>query len=691
MAGTPFGRYQLERLLGHGGMGQVWSAYDTDTDRRVALKVLPAELAADPVYRERFRREAHTVAAMREPHVVPIHGYGEIEGRLYLDMRLVDGIDVKALLARDGPLPPPRAVTIIEQVAAALDAAHAERLVHRDIKPANILVCANDFVYLVDFGIARAAGESVLTSTGAVVGTFSYMAPERLTTGQADARTDVYALTGVLHECLTGGRPFPGDSYEQQITAHLTAPPPRPSLVRPGVPAGFDEVVARGMGKNPDERYASAGELAAAARAALTSSADTEETVTISGPKLTAPEPESTAPPPPPAPEAAATVRRSDLPAPPPPPAPEAAVTVRRSDLAALIPPPRAAQLPVRASRRRWLPLVVALLSIGAIAIGAIVYWALTERGTRDAGPVTTSRVVGPATIVTATIQVGRSLSGVAVAPGTHTVYTTSPNDGTVSIIDAVSRTVTATIAVGQSPDGIVIDAGTRTIYTANPDHGTVSVIDAVSRIVTATITVGRNPGEVAVDSGTHTVYAANFADSTVSVIDAISRTVTATIPVGQNPDGIAVDQTTHTVYVTNSTNGTVSVLDGTSRTVTATIAVGQGPSRVAVDPVTHTVYVTNYIDRTVSVLDAASRAVTATIAIGTIPFGVAVDPGTHTVYVTNYNDVTVSVLDAASRTVTATIAIGAIPYLVAVDPDTHTVYTSNGGYNTVSVLEPPG
>jgi serine/threonine protein kinase len=264
---TPFGHYQLLELLGRGGMGQVFRAHDTDTDRIVALKVLPSHLAGDPVFQQRFRREAHAAAALSDPHVVPIHGYGEIDGQLYLDMRLIDGEDLGTVLSEaDGPLAAERAVTIVEQVAAALDAAHAVGLVHRDVKPSNIFVAARDFVYLIDFGIARTTSQTGLTSVGSTLGTMAYMAPERFKTGQSDPRSDVYALTCVLHECLTGGRPYSGDSLEQQLAGHLVAPPPRPSTINPALPKGFDEVVAKGMAKDPDQRYQSAGELADAAR-----------------------------------------------------------------------------------------------------------------------------------------------------------------------------------------------------------------------------------------------------------------------------------------------------------------------------------------------------------------------------------------------------------------------------------------
>ena len=170
MEGTPFGRYRLVELLGRGGMGEVWRAYDTATNNRtVAIKLLAPHLAEDDTFVQRFRREADAAARLNNPHIIPIHNYGEIDGRLYVDMRLIEGRDLQEVLA-DGPLPPARSVEIVGQVAKALQAAHRVGLVHRDVKPSNILVDRDDFAYLIDFGIASDEKATKLTKTGLLLG-----------------------------------------------------------------------------------------------------------------------------------------------------------------------------------------------------------------------------------------------------------------------------------------------------------------------------------------------------------------------------------------------------------------------------------------------------------------------------------------------------------------------------------------
>ena len=273
-----FGPYELSELLGRGGMGEVWRAVDTRKERTVALKRLSTDMTGEREFEDRFRREAHAAARLNDPHVIPIHDFGEIDGRLFLDMRLVAGDDLGSVVEKEGALGPARAVSVLEQVASALDAAHDEGLVHRDVKPPNILLTASkgttgprDFVYLIDFGIATGAALGTrLTQTGLAIGTAAYMAPERFTDGvDTDPRLDVYALGCVLHETLTGRPPFEGRDFASLMYQHINTAPTAPSRITDGLPRGFDDIVARALAKDPDERWARAGELAEAARQAL--------------------------------------------------------------------------------------------------------------------------------------------------------------------------------------------------------------------------------------------------------------------------------------------------------------------------------------------------------------------------------------------------------------------------------------
>ncbi|MBW0012546.1 serine/threonine-protein kinase [Mycobacterium sp.] len=267
--GSMFGPYHLKRLLGRGGMGEVYEAENTVKEWPCAVKLMTAEFSKDPVFRERMKREARICGRLQEPHVVPIHDYGEIDGQMFLEMRLIDGTDLDSVLKRYGPLTPARAVAIISQIASALDAAHAAGVMHRDVKPPNVLITRDDFAYLVDFGIASATTDEKLTQLGTAVGTWKYMAPERFSDDEVTYRADIYALACVLHECLTGSPPYASSSAGTLVSSHMMSPIPQPSNVRPGVPKAFDAVIARGMAKKPEDRYASAGDLALAAHEAL--------------------------------------------------------------------------------------------------------------------------------------------------------------------------------------------------------------------------------------------------------------------------------------------------------------------------------------------------------------------------------------------------------------------------------------
>jgi predicted Ser/Thr protein kinase len=294
--GTEFAGCNIVGVLGRGGMGIVYRATDVHLRRPVAIKLITADRAGDPAFRERFEREARVTASIDHPNVIPVYAAGEEDGHLYLVMRYVDGTDLQALLRRDGRLEPRRAAAIVAQVAAALDAAHAAGLVHRDVKPANVLL-SDGHVYLSDFGLTRPIGSDTrLTDSGEWIGTVDFMAPEHLGGRRTDARSDVYALGCVLFATLTGAPPFRRDTAPQTIVAHLNDPPPRPSAT-PGVPAAFDAVIARALAKDPQDRYQSAGDLGRAALAAAAGEPEPEPTRSVArGPAAPADAPTRIAP-----------------------------------------------------------------------------------------------------------------------------------------------------------------------------------------------------------------------------------------------------------------------------------------------------------------------------------------------------------------------------------------------------------
>src|SRR5947207_1955945 len=271
--GAVLAGFRLKSLLGEGAMGTVYLAEETTTGRRVALKLLAPELARDERFRRRFLRETELAANLDHPHVVTTLASGEEDETLYLAMAYVDGPDLRALLRRTGRLEPERALDLVEQVAGALDAAHAAGLVHRDVKPGNILVAATpegEDAYVCDFGLARhVSSVSSLTSDRGFVGTIDYVPPEQIEGGTVDRRADVYSLGCVLYECLAGARPFDRDSELSVLFAHLNDPPPRLTDLRPDLPDAFDTVFETALSKSPGDRYTTCGELAAAARAAL--------------------------------------------------------------------------------------------------------------------------------------------------------------------------------------------------------------------------------------------------------------------------------------------------------------------------------------------------------------------------------------------------------------------------------------
>ncbi|MGH3958181.1 serine/threonine-protein kinase PknD [Mycobacterium sp.] len=646
--GSRFGPYQLIRLLGRGGMGEVYEAEDTRKRRVVALKLISEQFSANPVFRARMQREADTAGRLTEPHVVPIHDYGEIDGQFYVEMRLIDGTDLATLLKRHGAMDPPRAVVIVRQIAAALDAAHAAGVTHRDVKPENILITADDFAYLVDFGIARAATDPGLTQTGTAMGTYKYMAPERFGSDEVTYRADIYSLACVLAECLTGSPPYRAQSMERLVGAHLTEPPPRPSQLRPGkVPAALDEVIARGMAKNPDDRYRSAGELASAAHDALTASEQNRaatmlrhgEEATLRSPVvdpgLTGVRDQFVVP-------GTGSVPWTQR-APTPPPG-VAGGSWRsqpvRAPAAGPAGPPdfRKAPGPPDDKRKRQLLIGAAVLVVIAVvaAVGYLV--------TRPSGPST-------------------SASGQSVLPFNGLDFRLSP--GAVAL-DADGNVYVA--SEGMYGRVVKLPAGSNT-PAVQPFNGLYQ------------------PQGLAIDSA-GTMYVSDFNNRVVK-LTAGSNDQTELPFNGLNyPEGIAVD-TSGSVYVADRGSNRVVKLPAGSNTQTDLPFNGlNDPDGVAVDK-DGNVYVTDTDNNRVLRLAAGSNQQTELPFTGvSVPWGIAVDSAGN-VYVTEHdkNKVVKLAAGATSSTVLPFTDLNT-PLSVTVDNDGN-VYVADRGNNRVVKLPP--
>lgn len=268
--GQELAGYRLEERIGQGGMGVVYRAEHTVLQRKAALKLMPPNLTENEAFRERFRHESRAAASLRHPNIVTVYDAGAAGEHLYIAMQFVEGTDLAKLLGGEGRLPLGRTLGILDQIASALDAAHAHDLVHRDVKPGNILVEPGDRAYLTDFGLTKPLkAAEAFTATGQVVGTIHYVAPEQIKGGSLDGRADVYALGCVLYECLTGGVPYERDSDVGVMYAHIQDPPPRLSQARPDLPRALERVILKALAKQREDRYHTCAELLRAAQLAV--------------------------------------------------------------------------------------------------------------------------------------------------------------------------------------------------------------------------------------------------------------------------------------------------------------------------------------------------------------------------------------------------------------------------------------
>jgi serine/threonine kinase PknH len=488
--GSRFGPYALKHLLGSGATGEVYEAQDTVNNRVVALKLLSPSLSNDPAFRERMHSEALVAERLSEPHVVPIHDHGEIDGQLFVDMRLIEGVSLANLLQQHRELPPPRAVTIVRQVAAALDAAHAAGLVHRDVKPENILVGNDDFAYLSDFGVAGAAAPDGATSLARPVDLWKYTAPEWFADTELSYRVDIYSLACVLYECLTGWPPYRSDDAEKLIAAHMHTQIPRPSQLRLTVPRGFDDVIARGMAKDPAQRYLRAGDLALAAYHAL-SRPDQDLVRQISGashesrlPSGAVPPPAPSRPPSTPAVDyrGADVVPARPLPAPPHPIYPAGPT----GEFAA--PPVFAIPSRVGQGERTQRLVLGIVVIVAALALGAVALrFLLQSPHPTPASPVAPGTSTAPST-ATPTISAAEAqarLSGL-LPPG-------YPPGTCKSIVPPKGANAALSCAQNADQDGPL-----SAIYTLYPDAATVrSAFDKIVQTSAVIVCPGRiqSPG----------------------------------------------------------------------------------------------------------------------------------------------------------------------------------------------------
>ncbi|MGH2973751.1 MAG: protein kinase domain-containing protein [Solirubrobacterales bacterium] len=613
--GATFAGHRIESEIGRGGMGVVYRAHHLALERDRALKLIAPALSADRAFRERFRREARVAAAIDHPNVIPGFDSGEEDGTLYLTMRLVEGVDLRRLVAREGPLVPDRAAEVIGGVAAALDAAHAQGLVHRDVKPANILVESvggQERVFLTDFGISRiATAGTVRTSSGELLGSVDYVAPEQIEGKGGDHRVDVYALGAVLYFALTGKAPFPLESDLAKLYAHAHAPRPRPSQLIPGLSPALDDVVARAMAIGPSDRYPSAGSLA-----------EDLDRVVAGGSAVTPLGSASEAP------------------------------TGRL----------------VRPRRRLWLTLIGVMGLVAAAAAAVLLLNGGGNGAKSPAGP-SASSARSVATIKVGTDPVGLEaakdvwvasrgagaietidpargrLSGqpittggepVSVASGFGSLWAVDATTNAVVRLDPTAKAAPVKIAVGEQPADVAVDQ--RWVWVANQGANTISRIDPKANRVDATVHVGAGPDSVA--TGVGAVWVTNIDGGSVSRIDPKqARVIGKPIFVGQRPNDVAVGY--GSVWVTDVFDGTLNRIDPASaELVGKPIAVGARPRGVKTG--LGSVWVANGGDNSVSRIDPKTGTSVGTpVAVGANPADIAV--GANAVWTADSDAATVT------------------------------------------------
>jgi streptogramin lyase len=606
--------YRIDARLARGGMGVVYRATHLGLDRPVALKVIARELAGDASFRDRFLRESRLAARLDHPSVVPIYDSREVDGELFVAMRLVEGGDLRGLIDREGPLPPARATALLGQVAAALDAAHAAGIVHRDVKPHNVLV-EGDRAYLSDFGLAKAIDESA-ASAASVVGTVAYMSPEQWRGEAVGPPADNYSLGCVLYEAVTGVVPYARAEADLATT--------------PRLPLGLEQAIERATAPRPEDRFPTATELIDAASAAasglehpthiLDAASDPRRPTTpLTAPaRSTAASPGTTQ-----VDRGAEEVTQVDR---------GARGGGRRRALVAgggiLFLAAIAAAVLLLTSGSSG-PTVAAPVAIGKpplrIAAGSEKIWVLSEpEGTLTRIDSETDKIIG------APIDLGQGVAAVAVGGGS--VWVTDARTGELLRVDDETGRVSQRIKVGGRPGPLVYGGGR--VWVADTEGSGITAVNAKGgRIVRRKLAPHSSPVRLATGAGG--LWVSNAVADTVRRIDLSSFAVGAPIPAGRRPSGITVAD--GLVWVAATRSDSVTRVDPSIAAVSgAPIAVGDGPG--GIDAGTSAVWVALAGEDAVRRLELPSGEPDGgPIAVGPRPSAIAV--GETAVWVVNDGD----------------------------------------------------